>query len=346
MKAFLILLAAAVFVPVLARASEPAAPKAAAGLVRAAPVLKPAVTVEGDLIRLGDLFDNVEKGADVPVAYAPKPGRQVVLELDQLWSIARAQRLQWRPRSRFERIVVSRASRTIGGKEIKAEVVRQLEDHGFEGDAWIQLDRRNPMFHLPKNLPEGFRLADFQYDTNRGIFTAVLHAPADAPVLVTAISGKVERVVSVPVLKRRVEPGDVIRKEDIGWLKLRERQVKRTILTSADSLIGQTPRRPFAAGKPVRRSDVEAQRLVEKGKLVRMIFRTSFMELTTRGRAIESGSNGDVVKVMNLKSKKVVEASVAGPGFVVINGTRQLSLNPLPPAAVAHNPPPPAKAKE
>ena len=328
MKGFFILILAAALVPMLADAGEPVAGGKTPALVRAAPMLKPAATVEGDLIRMGDIFENVEKQADVPIAYAPKPGRQAVLELDQLWGIARAHGVKWRPRSRFERVVITRASQTIGNKDIRREVEQALVEHGLEGELWIQLDRRSAVFHLPKDLPGTLSLKDFRYRDGR--FTAVLHAPADAPVLITPISGRVEKLLAIPVLKRAIEPGDVIRKSDIAWLKLRERKVSRRVLTGLDSLVGQTPRRPVRANTPLRRGDVQAQMLVVKGKLVRMTFRTDFMELTTRGRAIESGTKGDIIKIMNLKSKKVVEATVTGPGQVTILPTRQLSLSQVP----------------
>lgn len=337
MKGLFILLLATALVPQVAGAGEPPGAGKPPVLVRAAPILKHAAIVEGDLIRMGDIFDNAGKQADVPVAYAPKPGRQAVLELDQLWSIARAHGVQWRPRSRFERVVVTRASQTIGGKEIRVEVERALAGldgtNGLDGEHWIELDRRNPLFHLPKELPRTLALRNFQYRNGR--FTAMLHAPAAAPVIVTAISGRVEKMHSIPILKRSMEPGELIRKSDIGWLKLRARKVTQRIITGADSLIGQTPRRPVRAGIPLRRGDVQAQILVTKGKLVRMTYRTGFMELTTRGRALEGGAMGDVIKIMNLKSKKVVEAAVTGPGQATILATRTLSISQLPPGISA-----------
>ena len=42
------------------------------------------------------------------------------------------------------------------------------------------------------------------------------------------------------------------------------------------------------------------------------------ISLTTQGRAMDSGSEGDVIRVINTGSKKVVDAVVAGPQIVIV----------------------------
>jgi flagella basal body P-ring formation protein FlgA len=42
------------------------------------------------------------------------------------------------------------------------------------------------------------------------------------------------------------------------------------------------------------------------------------MRLTARGKALDSGSQGDVIRVVNEQSKQVVEGTVAAAGQVAI----------------------------
>ena len=42
--------------------------------------LRSDAVVTGDVVRIGDLFDNAAEMADTPVAFAPEPGRSVVLD--------------------------------------------------------------------------------------------------------------------------------------------------------------------------------------------------------------------------------------------------------------------------
>jgi flagellar basal body P-ring formation protein FlgA len=57
---------------------------------------------------------------------------------------------------------------------------------------------------------------------------------------------------------------------------------------------------------------------VEKGALVTMIVQTPFMTLSTQGRALDEGAMGDTIRVMNARSRKVVEAQVTKSDTVMI----------------------------
>ena len=50
-----------------------------------------------------------------------------------------------------------------------------------------------------------------------------------------------------------------------------------------------------------------------------MVLQGKFIRLTARGRALENGGKGDVVKIRNIKSNKHVEAVVIGAGRVTID---------------------------
>ena len=51
------------------------------------------------------------------------------------------------------------------------------------------------------------------------------------------------------------------------------------------------------------------------------------MVLTVKGRALEDGAQGDVVRVMNVKSNSVVNALVIDAGSVVVTAPATASGN-------------------
>ena len=81
-------------------------------------------------------------------------------------------------------------------------------------------------------------------------------------------------------------------------------------------------RRPISAGHIIRRTDVKPIKLIHKGDLVTMIFQTSFMTLTLRGQALESGARKDTIRVKNLSSGKTVFGSITQSGIVSVAGPR------------------------
>ncbi len=280
------------------------------------PVLRQAVTVDNDVVHLGDLFDNLTKGRDRAVFYAPRPGRSVILNAERLRDIAIRHRLRWRPRQ-FERVVISRASQVIGAEAIVAEVRGLLGEEAQSDDLWVELDNNRVAVHIPASMAPSIAIKNFRYDRASRRFTGLLQAPAEAPTVVQPVSGQVFRTAEVPVLKRRLRKSQIIAEDDIEWISMRSDRVSRNVITDAGDLIGKAPRRPLTAGSLIRMADVREPVLVAKGNTVTMVYKTRFMTLTARGKALDDGSRGATVRVMNPQSKRVVEAKVVSADRVV-----------------------------
>jgi flagella basal body P-ring formation protein FlgA len=58
--------------------------------------------------------------------------------------------------------------------------------------------------------------------------------------------------------------------------------------------------------------------LVQRDQAVTVIFQTAGIYLTTRGKALDNGTEGDVVSVLNIQSKRTVTGTVTGRGQVTI----------------------------
>jgi flagella basal body P-ring formation protein FlgA len=78
-------------------------------------------------------------------------------------------------------------------------------------------------------------------------------------------------------------------------------------------------RRQLRAGQALRVADLVKPDLVTRDQNVTLIYRTSGLYLTIRGKAIDGGAEGDVVNVMNLQSKRAVSGVVTGRGEVSIS---------------------------
>jgi flagella basal body P-ring formation protein FlgA len=58
--------------------------------------------------------------------------------------------------------------------------------------------------------------------------------------------------------------------------------------------------------------------LVSRNQSVLITYQVPGIVLTIRGEAKESGAFGDVITVVNVQSKKVLQATVIGPGRVSV----------------------------
>lgn len=85
-----------------------------------------------------------------------------------------------------------------------------------------------------------------------------------------------------------------------------------------DSFVGKELRRSVYRGSVIKTSDVREPLLVTRNSQVRMIYKIGAMEITAGGKALDEGSKGSLIRVMNINSRKKVEARVTGQGIVQV----------------------------
>jgi len=291
-------------------------------------VLQRSVVVDGGVVRLSDIFAGIDQGRDVDLIYAPEPGRRTVLDYRWLARVARAYKLDWRPSSRLDRAVVERSSRLLDGKRVLDRVASALAAEGVDPDAAVTFDGGPPHIYLPADAASELHLESLNLDRQRQRFSAVLTTAADDPRAGRfTVSGRYHSMLQVPVLARPMRPDEVIAQGDVVWTSVRQRRLDPNAATDLAQILGKTPRRPLRAGQPIRLSQIQAPVLVSKGSLVTVTVRRPNMVLTARGRAKEDGARGEVIRVVNLNSKKIIEAVVSGPGRAAIVAPTATTVN-------------------
>jgi flagella basal body P-ring formation protein FlgA len=285
-------------------------------------------TVRGDYIRLGDLFENAGEKAGAQIAYAPAPGERAIFDAQWLYNVARAYGLDWRPLTLRTRIVVERDSQLIGQQEIEDQLKTALAQYDIGDAVDLELNNAAMRIYVAADEPATVGVEGLSYDPSTGRFTATIAAPADKPSAYrTRVTGRVHQLVEVPVLTKRVRAGHLIRERDVTWVNMRERKVGRDTITDGDQLIGMAAKRPIGPGKRILVSEVRRPLLVPKGSLVTMELRTDQMRLSVQGRALDEGSKGDVIRIVNPQSNAIVEAVVTAAGLAVVQAPPLLASN-------------------
>jgi len=133
----------------------------------------------------------------------------------------------------------------------------------------------------------------------------------------------------VAVLTRDIDRLDLLKSSDVAL----ERRPKAEVTgepASRDRSIGMQLRRPMRAGTPLRAADIVKPDLVVRDQAVTIIYQVPGLYLTSRGKAIESGAEGDSVSVLNVQTKRTLTGVVTGRGQVTIQGASQSA--PMAPA--------------
>lgn len=89
-------------------------------------------------------------------------------------------------------------------------------------------------------------------------------------------------------------------------------------LTSPDQAVGLETRVAIYAGKPVRPGDLGPPTLVERNQLVTLVYLSGGLAISTEGRALSRGSEGDEVRVMNPGSRNTVTGRIGPDGAVYV----------------------------
>ena len=78
--------------------------------------------------------------------------------------------------------------------------------------------------------------------------------------------------------------------------------------------------RPAASSAPaIRTADLVKPDLVQRDQNVVLVYEAPGIYLTMRGKALDNGTEGDVVNVMNVQSKRTLSGTVIGRGQVSIS---------------------------
>lgn len=277
--------------------------------------------IERNTVHLGDIFDDIEGKADIVLGYAPSPGEEMIIGTQALARLAESYGINWRPGG-FEQVVIKRSASVIGLKNITELIEKHLREKGHSEKINITFLGEVPEIILPGKHKPSAEIKDFEYNHRTGRFHATLVAPSiEKPLQKISVKGAVEQIVEIPVLAERMQNGDIIGFNDVVMMEVRHSALESDILVKQEDLIGMTPKRIILPGRPVIQDTIQKPLLVERGESVTLVYTSNVLKLTTKGKAMQDGSEGDLIRIMNLDSNRFVQGIVKNNGVVeVYNG--------------------------
>jgi flagella basal body P-ring formation protein FlgA len=287
----------------------------------AVPVLRANVNVASDVVRIGDVVDNAGNAAQIAIYRAPDLGTTGSLPTAQLLATLRAHQVIGVDTKDLKAISVTRLARTLEARDIELQVARALERRSGLGDAAnlsLTFDRDVQTLQLDASNTGNLQPAVVRYEPRSGRFDVSFEIANDAGVPTKLrFTGTVIETVEAAVLARGVERNEVIKSSDV----VIERRPKAEVGNDAagrDNAVGMQARRQLRAGQALRVTDLAKPDLVTRDQNVTLIYESAGLYLTIRGKALEGGTEGDAVNVLNLQSKRTVSGIVVGRGQVSV----------------------------
>ena len=122
----------------------------------------------------------------------------------------------------------------------------------------------------------------------------------------------------VVVVTRPVPRGEPLSSDDLR-VEIRDTTTLHGgYLTDPARVVGMLVRRSLAARAVASEASIEEPTLVERGQQVVVVARAGGLEVRGGGKALSDGRHGELIRVRNDRSARVIEAMVMAPGTVVV----------------------------
>ncbi len=287
--------------------------------------IKPRAEVAGSQVRLGDVAaisgvaeQDAETFARVPVCTSPSPGVSKTVEADYL--IARA-RQHGVPTDDMKIEGAARVNVVRAGNILSGEYLAGLLEEYIRSEMPWSYDEAEISCHpvgQPLRLPPGDMQVVIRHKpgygfVGEGVFPTVVYLDGKR-VRSLFLKARVEVYKGVAVAREYIARGSGLTPERVTMQPAALSTLRRGYYLDPAALAGLRARRDIPPGTVITSEMLEQPLLVRRGDEVLVKCETSSFEVTVKMRARAAGRLGDVVAVENPSSRKVLSATVTGPG--------------------------------
>jgi flagella basal body P-ring formation protein FlgA len=132
------------------------------------------------------------------------------------------------------------------------------------------------------------------------------------------VSANVGVELPVVVAKRDIPRGAPIGDGDLALEVMDTAHLLRGHYNTIAEVSGQTPKRTLRRGQVVTPSMLKVQKTVHRGDQITILAGSGPITVRGQGKALRDGNTGDLIPVVNLSSKRELEAKVVSPGLVSV----------------------------
>ncbi|MBU5602642.1 flagellar basal body P-ring formation chaperone FlgA [Citrobacter sp. S55_ASV_140] len=124
--------------------------------------------------------------------------------------------------------------------------------------------------------------------------------------------------VSIPVVmpKSLIARDTVITADDLQLKKFNISNQREGLMTNIDEAIGLTSKRALQPDKPITRSELVLPVLVKRDQPVMIVSHMAGITASMPGVALKNGRKGDVIKIRNSSSQRIISGMVDDTGVV------------------------------
>ena len=295
--------------------------------------LRSSSVVNGKNITVGDIA--TVKGGDIDLslaidklvlARAPWPGNDRTMGLGEIRMMLYNRGVDLSG-VRFEgarEVTVNVESIVISGQELANHAEKYLRNKLMreEGDVVMELQL------MPDNqvVPLGngdikLRFARASTGRSKRHIYLSISIVVDGDVYKTVgLTFNIKRFGSIVVAKTTIKAGQVIRKGAVTIESVETTPLSGDTFDDIDDIVGKVAKRSLRSGQVITDEMLDDVAVMSKGDTVVILIRSPGLSIRSKGICEEDGTYGDMVKVINADTKKVLYGHVLDSGTVEVRG--------------------------
>ena len=125
----------------------------------------------------------------------------------------------------------------------------------------------------------------------------------------------------VVVARRVIEPGEVISEADLALVPGRKERGIQQTFSSISDIAGQVAKTRIPSGRAITNRAIRRVHAIKRGQNVTVVRYENMIKISMQGRAIQDGALGDKIRVLNIRSNKMVDGRVMGSGLVEVRSS-------------------------
>ncbi|MCD6231491.1 flagellar basal body P-ring formation protein FlgA [Candidatus Aerophobetes bacterium] len=290
------------------------------GKIRAKICLKRFATVEKNYIELEEIAylegdeELIQRLKKIKIAPSPAPGNSRTINQEYIQVRLRQNKIN-QEEVFFEgekEVKITSRSKLINGEEI-VKVVKEkisLFLRGKEEEFQIEVDRIPPPLLLPfGEIKLKTEIPSLSY----------LYGPVVIPVKIYVnesiyrtipISLKVKFFKEVLVTSKRIPPNYIFKKEDLHREKREITSPLIEPIINLSEIVGKRAIKSIPSSTILEKNMISSPFLIKKGDIITIFKEEGNIEVSTKGKALENGEKGSLIRVLNINSQKELQGIV------------------------------------
>lgn len=125
-----------------------------------------------------------------------------------------------------------------------------------------------------------------------------------------SLTASAQENAKIVTVKMQVDRGGMVNINNLKLIDYNRKKVPNSLITKIEDAEGLQALRTLRPGMQLRYSYLREKPMIVKNKTIKVIYNVPGIQLVSDAQALQDGQKGDIIKIKNIKSNKILTAEV------------------------------------